>query len=136
MLFRSQLELSHKESGIHFQVQIREHKEFLEYHENVRYEWVAGEELGFDHGKIILYTLLRLRKQIKCDLRLAFDLMPEYFTLTDLQSAFEITLDKELIKPNFRRKIVDYVVETEKTAANGGHRPAKLFKRNAEMFYK
>lgn len=130
-----QLELSHQESGIHFQVQIRENKEFIEYHENVRYEWVEGEELGFDHGKIILYTLLRLRKKVKCDLRLAFDLMPEYFTLAQLQGTFELLLDEKLTTPNFRRKIAEYVLETDVFEEGEGHRPAKLFKRNVERFY-
>ena len=45
--------------------------------------------------------------------------MPTYFTLTDLQEVFEIILNKELVKPNFRRKIADYVVETDKTVMNG-----------------
>lgn len=115
---------------------VEEHRIYQGYHEIVEYRILKSEGLAFDHAKIITCILNKLRKNAETDVRMIFDLMPEYFTLTDLQSAFEITLDKELIKPNFRRKIADYVVETEKTAANGGHRPAKLFKRNAEMFYK
>ena len=37
---------------------------------------------------------------------------------------------------HFRRKINDYVVETEQVIEGAGHRPAKLFKRNVEEFYR
>lgn len=130
-----ELMLSHEESGIKFNIQVRERKEFVQYHEKVRYEWVSGDELAFDHGQIIVHTLLQLRKQVKSDMRLAFDLMPEYFTLTHLQCTFELLLDEKLITPNFRRKISDYVSETEYIEEGEGHRPAKLFKRNLETFY-
>ena len=62
--------------------------------------------------------------------------MPELFTLTQLQTAFEVIRDEELLKANFRRKIADYVTETDKSIEGAGHRPAKLFKRNVEAFYK
>lgn len=124
-----------EESEINFHIQVREKKEFVQYHEKVRYEWIAGDGLAFDHGKIIVHTLLQLRKQAKYDLRLAFDFVPEYFTLAQLQRTFELILDEKLITPNFRRKIADYVLETDKFVEGEGHRPAKLFKRNVEAFY-
>lgn len=130
-----ELVLSHEESGVCFRIQIREHKEFVQYHENVQYEWIEGDGLAFDHGKIIVYTILQLRKKAKHDLCLAFDLVPEYFTLAQLQRTFELILDEKLITPNFRRKIADYVLETDKFVEGERHRPAKLFKRNIEVFY-
>ena len=69
------------------------------------------------------------------DIRIAFDFMPEYFTLTDLQEAVELISGQELIKPNFRRKVAEYVTETDRLTQNGGHRPAKAFVRNLERFY-
>ena len=45
-------------------------------------------------------------------------------------------LDKPLLAANFRRKVNDYVVETEQIVEGAGHRPAKLFKRNVGEFYK
>ena len=70
------------------------------------------------------------------DFKLGFDLMPETFTLTQLQNAFELVLDKPLLAANFRRKVNDYVVETDEVVEGAGHRPAKLFKRNILEFYK
>lgn len=114
---------------------VEEIKVYENYHEEVEYNMISSEGLAFDHGEIITCILNKLRKDIISDTRIAFDLMPTYFTLTDLQSVFEVVLDKELLKPNFRRKIAEYVVETERTIMNGGHRPSKLFKRNMNIFY-
>lgn len=114
---------------------VNEHKIFRDYHEIVEYEIVESQGLAFDHAKIITCIINKLRKKAEIDAKVVFDLMPEYFTLTDLQKAFEILLDKELLKPNFRRKISRYVEETEQTVMNGGHRPSKMFRRNIQSFY-
>lgn len=96
----------------------------------------AKEEKGlaFDHEKIILDALRNLRKEAEYNPHIIFDLMPEYFTLTQLQNAFEIVLGKELIPNNFRRKIMPYVIETDKIIEGEGFRPAKLFSRNINRF--
>lgn len=114
---------------------IEEHKIYKDYHEIVEYHIVRSDGLAFDHAKIITCILNKLRKKVELDAKIVFDLMPEFFTLTDLQKVFEIILDKELLKPNFRRKIAGYVEETEQTMMNGGHRPSKLFRRNIHAFY-
>lgn len=56
--------------------------------------------------------------------------MPELFTLTELQQVYEVILDKELLKANFRRKIADMVIETNEFKKDAGHRPSKLYKYN------
>ncbi|MBQ9990657.1 MAG: NUDIX hydrolase [Lachnospiraceae bacterium] len=127
--------LSHEETGISLAAKIRERQQFKHYHETVYYEILESDQLAFDHGKLILHTLLFLRKSLKNDLRIGFDLMPGTFTLTGLQSTFELVLDQKLLTPNFRRKINDYVVETDEVVEGEGFRPAKLFKRNVEEFY-
>lgn len=129
------LSLRHEESGICLSAVVKEHKQFELYHETVRYEIVESEGLAFDHAKIILHTLLFLRKSVENDWKVAFDLMPELFTLTQLQNTFELVLDEKLLTANFRRKINDLVTETEQSIEGTGHRPAKLFKRNIEEFY-
>lgn len=128
------LTLSHEESGMVLRAVVKEHKQFVNYHEKLRYEIVDSEGLGFDHAKIMVHTLLSLRKSVKNDWRLAFDLMPEYFTLTQLQNTFELVFDEKLLAANFRRKVDELVIETEQILEGNGHRPAKLFKRNVEAF--
>lgn len=115
---------------------VKEHRKFKHYHEKVQYELKKCQGFAFDHAKIIVDTFLHLQKQVETDGKIVFDLMPEAFTLTELQKAFEVILDKKLTVANFRRKMADYVVETDEMIEGAGHRPAKLFKRNLEMFYK
>ncbi|WP_099467228.1 NUDIX hydrolase [Konateibacter massiliensis] len=115
---------------------LRETKLFKEYHESVHYEILESDGLAFDHAMIIVCALKKLRSHAEIDGKIVFNLMPEYFTLTQLQKAFEIILDEELLAANFRRKIAELVNETDKVMEGAGHRPAKLFKRNVEAFCK
>ena len=130
------LRLGQEAAGIGLYAKIREYKQFKDYHETVRYEILDCENIAFDHAKIILHTILFLRKNVENDSKIVFDLMPEVFTLTQLQNAFELILDQKLLTANFRRKMMDYVIETEQSIEGAGHRPAKLFKRNVEAFYR
>lgn len=92
------------------------------------YQIVDSGELGFDHAKIIVQSLLELRDMMEYDLRIAFDLLPESFTLAQLQSTIEKVTDKKFLSANFRRKASDYVEETGEVIEGYGHRPAMLFR--------
>lgn len=89
------------------------------------------KNIAFDHIKIIHYALERLVNKVEYT-PIVFNLMPEYFTLTELQMVYETILDKKLIKANFRRKILPMVIETDKLKAESAHRPSKLFTFNPE----
>lgn len=95
---------------------------------------MKSDGIAFDHSKMIAYALNQLRDNLHISM-LAFELLPEYFTLRDLQSAFEVIGGKKLLPANFRRKISEYVVETDQLQEGHGHRPAKLYKRNYEKFF-
>lgn len=92
---------------------------------------LKSDGIAFDHSLIIEYGLERLRNKIKYT-DIAFNLMHEYFTLTELQQVYEIILGKELLKANFRRKIGDMVIETDRVKKDTAHRPAKLYTFNPE----
>lgn len=130
------VKLCNESADINMAAKIMEYKEFQNYHETIRYEILDSDGLAFDHAKIILRTLLSLRKKVENEPTIVFDLMPKMFTLTQLQKAFELILQEKLLTANFRRKIADYVVETEQIIEGAGHRPAKLFKRNVKTFYR
>lgn len=87
------------------------------------------EGLAFDHARIITEAVLGLREDVRRDMELAFDLLPERFTLTELQNVYEQIWDMELTTPNFRRKIAEYVEETDAYQSGERYRPAKLFTR-------
>jgi 8-oxo-dGTP diphosphatase len=80
---------------------------------------------------IIHYGIERLRSKIEYT-DIAFNLMSERFTLTELQQVHEVILDQELLKANFRRKIADRVIETNEYRKDAGHRPSKLFRFNPD----
>ena len=55
--------------------------------------------------------------------------MPDEFTIGDLQDTYSLILGKELIAPNFRRKMKPMLIDIGKESEDiAGHRPAKLFK--------
>lgn len=92
-------------------------------------EVIESNGIAFEHAKIIEYGLERLRSKIEYT-DIAFNLMPELFALTELQQVYEVIMDKELLKANFRRKTADMVLETNEYRKDAGHRPSKLFRFN------
>ena len=99
------------------------------------YDIEECEGLAFDHARIITEAVLGLREDVRRDMKLAFDLLPERFTLTELQNVYEQIWDMELTTPNFRRKIAEYVEETDAYQAGERYRPAKLFRRRTDVRY-
>lgn len=85
-------------------------------------------KLAFDHSKILEYALRRLQWKVEYT-TVAFQFLPEKFTLTDLQKLYEIILYKKFDKRNFRKKIfaLDLVQETGNLLEGVAHRPAKLY---------
>ncbi|MGG4461372.1 NUDIX domain-containing protein [Brevibacillus porteri] len=94
-------------------------------------EIVETNNIAFDHAKIIQYALERLRNKIEYT-DIAFALMPELFTLSDLQQVYEVVLGRELLAAAFRRKVADKVLETNQYRKHAGHRPSKYFRFNPE----
>lgn len=84
--------------------------------------------LAFDHARIIATALTALREGAK-SFETIFDFLPEKFTLNALQKVQETIMNISILPANFRRKIKDYVVETDEHTQGAGHRPAKLYRR-------
>lgn len=95
---------------------------------DTKYEIISSDGLAFDHAKIITFAVLRLRGKVTYT-DIALNLVPEYFTLTELQQIYEIILDRELLKAPFRRKYSILAEETEMFSKYAGHRPSKLFRK-------
>ncbi|HIC89997.1 MAG TPA: NUDIX hydrolase [Anaerolineae bacterium] len=87
--------------------------------------------LAFDHERIVKYALQRLRWKLEYT-ALGFLLLPEEFTLSELQNVYERILNQKLDKRNFRRKILlaDVLEETGRYSEGPG-RPAKLYRFTA-----
>jgi len=92
-----------------------------------KYTVAKNDNLAFDHPLTIVSGISRIKNKLEYT-DIAFNLMPEYFTLGELQQVYEVILGKKLLDPAFRRIIASKVEKTDKTRVNGGHRPSKLFK--------
>lgn len=85
-------------------------------------------KLAFDHKKIISYALKRLRSKLEYT-NTVYSFLPRYFTLQDLQKAYEIILDRKLDKRNFRKKFLQLglIKSTRKLHKGTRQRPAQLY---------
>lgn len=86
-------------------------------------------ELAFDHQKIMKVAINRLRAKVRYQ-PIGFELLPEQFTLTQLQKLYETILgvSEPLNKRNFRTRILKMGVLKEVGKQEGvAHRPAKLY---------
>jgi ADP-ribose pyrophosphatase YjhB (NUDIX family) len=86
-------------------------------------------EVAFDHIEIIDMGLMRLKNKVSYT-DVAFNLLPEKFTLDDLQQVFEILLGEKLVKPNFRTKIEPMVIKTNEQKDDVGYRRPYLYMKN------
>ncbi|MBI4095411.1 MAG: NUDIX hydrolase [DPANN group archaeon] len=107
-------------------------KPFVTGKENIsEVQWVSIEKLpslAFDHDKIVKYALRRLRYKLEYT-AVGLELLPDNFTLTDLQRLYEIILSQKIDKRNFRKKILSMgILEKTKVFKKGAHRPAMLYK--------
>lgn len=92
--------------------------------------------LAFDHGRILVYALERLRNKLEYT-TVGFQLLPEKFTMTELQEVYETILGKKLDKRNFRRKLALLkILKALPEYRRGGQRPAQLYKFHAARFEK
>ncbi len=85
--------------------------------------------LLLDHRRIIDYALTRLRNKLSYT-TVGFQLLPQRFTLSELQRVYEVILGRELDKRNFRRKVemLDIVKPTREQRASITGRPAQLYR--------
>lgn len=94
-----------------------------------RYDFVSkdNKSIAFDHDLVILSGIERIRNKANYT-DIVFNMMPEYFTLGELQKVYEVILGKKLIECPFRRIIASKVEKTNKMKTGGGHRPSYLYK--------
>lgn len=93
------------------------------------HEFGALPELAFDHAEIVRVAHERLVSKLDYS-TIAFGFLPETFTLSELQAVYEILLEQDLDKRNFRKRILSLglVEETGRQRRNGNHRPAREYR--------
>ena len=94
-------------------------------------------KLAFDHAGILATALARLKGKVRYE-PIGFELLPPKFTLSQLQHLYEAVLGTELDKRNFRKKVLGLglLVALKETRMTGRHRPAQLFRFDADKYGK
>lgn len=102
----------------------------MDYYTDIKWHEIDKlPKLAFDHKEIISYGLARLRAKLEYT-NIAYGLLPERFTLSELQSVYEIILERPLDKRNFRKKLsaLGIVQRTKGMKTGGVSRPAQLYR--------
>ena len=101
----------------------------LKEHTTDRYKFKIekNDKIAFDHPLVIISGIERVKNKAEYT-DIVFNMMPDLFTLGELQQVYEVVLRKKLLDPAFRRIIADKVEKTEKMKTGGGHRPSVLFR--------
>lgn len=94
-------------------------------------QWLAIDEmpdLAFDHNQIFEVALHTLRNEVE-HAEAGYELLPDKFTLSQLQTLYEVILERKLDKRNFRKKMkkVDVVVPLNERQMGVYHKPAQLY---------
>lgn len=93
--------------------------------------------LGFDHGRIVDLAIQRLKSKVRYQ-PVGFELLPDKFTLSQLQHLYESVLERPLDKRNFRKKILgmDILKETDEIEQDVSHRAARLYRFDEAKYQK
>nr|MBP7472453.1 NUDIX domain-containing protein [Prevotella sp.] len=101
-------------------------------------EWVNLKDMPHlysDHNRMVHDTIMMLRRHINTE-PLSFNLLPELFTLTQLQHVYEALLDGEIDKRNFRKRIkqIDFIEKTDEIDKVTSKRGAALYRFNERIY--
>jgi hypothetical protein len=94
-------------------------------------------ELGFDHKEILDKALEKLRAKIRSE-PIGYELLPEKFTISQLQKLYEVVIGTKLDRRNFRKKVLQlkYIIPLDEKQKGVKHKPAQLFIFSREVYEK
>ncbi|MCU0459163.1 MAG: NUDIX domain-containing protein [Bacteroidales bacterium] len=98
---------------------------------------VREMEMGFDHKFLFYKALEALQRKVKVE-PIAFELLPDNFTLSQLQKLYEALLGTSFDKRNFRKKVAQmhYVIPLKKKQQGVPHKPAQYYLFSREVYEK
>jgi 8-oxo-dGTP diphosphatase len=101
-------------------------------------EWMEIDnlpEMMMDHRTILDKALITLRRQLNYK-PIGYNLLPEEFTMPELQKLYEIILGKTLNRGNFYRKMIGYdiLVKLDESRKGGAHKAPNLYKFNVDKY--
>lgn len=92
-------------------------------------------EVALDHNEIIETSLKKLKRRFRFE-PVGYELLPEQFTLRELQNLYEQIYEIKLDNRNFRKKILHtkMLIEMDSQQENVSHRPARLYKFDHDKY--
>lgn len=104
-------------------------------------QWLPVDEitdLAFDHMDILQAALKYIRHKIELEPKIGFELLPEKFTLSQLQSMFQVVFGTQFDKRNFRRKALNmpYIAPLDEKQIGKTNKPAQLFVFDGKRYQK
>jgi 8-oxo-dGTP diphosphatase len=92
-------------------------------------------QLAFDHANIIEEGLRHLQLSLRSE-PIGFELLPDKFTIRELQSLYEVILDCSLDNRNFRKKILKsrYLVQLDEKQSGVAHKPAYYYRFDRTIY--
>jgi 8-oxo-dGTP diphosphatase len=102
-------------------------------------EWIAIEDmpnLMMDHQQIVAEALKTLRRQLN-EKPIGLNLLPQQFTMPELQKLYEVILGQTLNRGNFYRKLLRYGIldKSDDTRKGGAHKSPDLYRFNLEKYH-
>lgn len=99
-------------------------------------DWIDLQDIGelaFDHNEILSGAIDALQSQLESQ-HISFELLPKKFTISQLQSLYEVVLEKKFDKRNFRKNVkkMSHVVPLDEKQQGVMHKPAQLFSFNRD----
>lgn len=100
--------------------------------------WFSIDDLpkfAFDHARIVDAAIRRIKGKVRYE-PIGFELLPEKFTLTQLQRMYEKILEQEIDKRNFRKKVLGMglLKELDEVQVDVAHRAARLYKFDEKKY--
>lgn len=92
-------------------------------------------EMGFDHNRIVKAALQHLKEKVMIE-PIIFQLLPDKFTLNELQLAYESVLDIKIDNRNFRKKAIGkpYIVLLDEKRVGTSKKPANLYMFSKDIY--
>lgn len=100
--------------------------------------WFAVHDvptLAFDHNEILQIAFNRLKGKLRYQ-PVGFELLPSKFTLSQLQHLYELVLERDLDKRNFRKRVLamELLIETDEVQQDVAHRAARLYRFDEKKY--
>lgn len=117
-------------------INVKDYDDKLRQEHNL--EWVSLEDmppLYSDHSLMVEKALKIIQRNISTE-PIGFKLLPDLFTLTQLQKVYEAVLNQEIDKRNFRKRIkqIDFIEKTELIDKKSSKRGAALYRFNRKSY--